>query len=114
MAGWLLVLFSLAIIPFIKAYADDMDTSGGIWFYDTFGNLAAQISNSTISTTNMQVNGYSQMTSTTLPACNITTAGQSRRSTNKNCYCNGTAWKDVAPPTVTVLGIDVLSAGTCP
>lgn len=114
MAGWLLVLFSLALIPLIKAYADDMDTAGGIWFYDDLGRLTAQISNSTISTTNMQLNGFSQMLSTTLPTCNTLTAGQSRRSVNKSCYCNGTAWKDIAPPAVTILGIDVLSAGSCP
>lgn len=114
MAGWILVLFSLALIPFIRVYADDMDTNGGIWFYDNLGNLTAQISNSIISTTNMQLGGYMQLTSTTLPVCNSLSAGQSRRSTNKNCYCNGTAWKDIAPPAVTILGIDVLSVGTCP
>lgn len=56
------------------------------------------------------------MGSTSLPTCNATTSvGQFRRSGVKSCYCDGTSWKNTAPAgLLTVLGVNVLVADTCP
>lgn len=56
------------------------------------------------------------MNSSTLPTCNAAAAGQTRRATNKSCYCNGTSWQNVAPPSafLAILGINILVADGCP
>lgn len=52
-----LLLMALILMPLIKAYADSIDTNGGIWFYGSGGQLEAQISNSTISTSTFYGSG---------------------------------------------------------
>lgn len=68
----------------------------------------------TVDVTNLSVSDTLYMAPTILPTCNLSTSGQTRRSVNKSCFCNGTQWQDIAPPAITLLGISVLSFGSCP
>lgn len=120
---WTVVLIILIGI----VTAQNIDTRGGVTMKDASGTTMLTVSTTTgevfvsgtVSATgftgdSVTINKNLLMISSTLPTCNTGSAGQMRRSTNKICYCNGTAWQDTAPAAVTVLGISVLSAGGCP
>lgn len=139
---WAIALFVtlLAVLPFIKAWADSIDTNGGTWFYDASGNLQMQVNGGTvsathfvgdgsgltgvsatypqnISATNIGISNSLALVSSTLPTCDTAHAGTMRRSTNKDCWCDGSgAWKNVAPTGtfVSLLGLTILTADACP
>lgn len=70
----------------------------------------------TLGVQNLNVSDSVYMTSSTLPVCNASSAGQMRRSTNKACWCNGSSWQNIAPPSafLSLLGVNILVADGCP
>lgn len=89
--------------------------ASGLYGVDTSSttNGTGTLSTARLATTNVSATDL-QLATSTLPTCAAALVGSYRKnSAGQSCYCNGTEWRDTAPPAVTVLGISVLSFTTC-